>query len=104
VDFAVWSDDLPPWIGNPLAIELRRQLRGTADVNVAVGQLNQGMARGNMQWGMLIYLHSLIDVANAVVAPNIISISAEQFLESLRNTSFGDLVRQLRNQRVHGGC
>src|SRR5690606_5591431 len=103
-DLAVWSDDLSPWVGNPLAIELRLNLRGPADVNRAAGKLVQGMARGNMQWGLLIYLRSEVDVPSAVAVPNVIPISAEQFLESLRHTSFGDLIYQYRNQRVHGGC
>jgi hypothetical protein len=104
VDLAVWSDDLSPWVGNPLAIELRLWLRRGTDVNLAVRQLAQAMALGSMPWGLLIYLRSEIDVANAVAVPNIIAISAEQFLEALRDTGFGALVRRLRNQQVHGSC
>jgi hypothetical protein len=44
-----------------------------------------------------------IDVANAIAVPNILSISAENFLEALRTVGFGDIVLRLRNQLVHGG-
>ncbi len=42
-------------------------------------------------------------VEYAIAVPNILSISSEDFIERLRKTSFGELVRRLRNQRVHGG-
>ena len=35
-------------------------------------------------------------------APNILAISAEDFLRALEGSSFGELVRKLRNERVHG--
>src|SRR5262249_13502953 len=44
VDLAVWSDDLSPWVGNPLPIEVRLALKGKADVNAAVGHLMQALA------------------------------------------------------------
>ncbi len=103
VDLAVWSDDLSPWIGYPLAVALQRSLQGATAVAAAIAQLTQGMARGNMLWGLLIYLQSPLDVGSAVTAPNVLAVSAERFLEALRTLSFGDLVRQLRKQRVHGG-
>ena len=53
-------------------------------------------------WGMLIYLRSSVNVAKEVRLPNILTISAEELLTCLRDASFGDLVRRLRNQRVHG--
>lgn len=104
LDFAVWSDDLSPWVGNPLAIELRRTVRGASDVNAAVGRLTQAMTRGSMSWGLLIYLRSPIDVEAAITAPNIVSISAERFLDALRGTGFGELVRSLRSQRISENC
>jgi hypothetical protein len=43
-----------------------------------------------------------VNVAKEVRLPNILTISAEELLTCLRDASFGDLVRRLRNQRVHG--
>ncbi|HJT78731.1 MAG TPA: nucleoside 2-deoxyribosyltransferase [Gemmataceae bacterium] len=103
IDLAVWSEDLSPWVGNPLAVEFRRDIRNGADLNAVVGQFMRSMASADMPWGLLIYLRSPIDVNNAVAVPNVVAISAEGLLESLRTTGFGQLVRRLRNQRVHGG-
>jgi hypothetical protein len=101
VDLAVWADDLSPWVGNPLPIELRGTLRGTADVKAAVENLLRAMATGGMPWGLLIYLRADKQAAKVIPGLNVLCISAEEFLGALRNTSFGDLIRRLRNERVH---
>jgi hypothetical protein len=103
VDFVVWSDDLSPWVGNPVAIELRGNVRGGSDVRKGVGHLTEAMARGGIPWGLLIHGPATLDVWNTIAVPNVLSISAEDFLERLRTASFGEIVRQLRNQRVYGG-
>jgi hypothetical protein len=103
VDFVVWSEDLSPWVGNPIAIELRQKLRDGADVSAGVGHLTQAMGRRRIPWGLLIHGRSPLDVGNAIAVPNILSISAEDLVQRLRTMSFGELVRRLRNQRVHGG-
>jgi hypothetical protein len=104
VDLVVWSDDLSPWVGNPLAVAFHRELRRGGDVNAAVAQLLQGMAQGSMPSGLLIYLSSPIDVESAIVAPNVFSTSAEDLLGALRTTGFGALIRQLRIRRAHGAA
>lgn len=103
IDLAVWSDDLAPWIDNPLLIGLRPTLRTFAEVRGAVGQFVRAMAGGDRSWGLLIYLRADSDVIQALAVPNVLCLSAAEFLGALRGTSFGDLVRRLRNQRVHGG-
>jgi hypothetical protein len=103
VDFVVWSEDPSPWVGNPIAIELRQNVQGGADVSVGVGQLTQAMARRRIPWGLFIHNPTTLDVWNAIAVPNILAISTEDFIERLRTKSFAEVVRQLRNQRVHGG-
>lgn len=102
IDFVVWSEDLSPWVGNPLAVEIKQAINSAGDVHLAVGKLMQAMSQGAMPWGLFIYGTSRIDVAKAIAVPNILSISAENFLKALRTMGFSDVVRRLRNQRVHG--
>jgi hypothetical protein len=104
IDLAVWSDDLSPWVGNPIAIELRCELRSRIEVQADLAQMARVMERGDMPWGVLIYARSTTNLDNVPMVPNIILMSAQEFLESLRATSFGDLIRGIRNQRVHGGA
>jgi hypothetical protein len=103
VDFSVWSDDFSPWVGNPVAIEVKRIVGTGMDVSAAMGQMLHAMTRSGIPFGLLIYVKSRIDVSSAITVPNIAAISAEDFLEGLRTTPFGELVRHLRNKRVHGG-
>lgn len=102
VDMAVWSDDLQPWVGNPLPIEVRMQIKDSSDLNNCAMRLQRQMNKGSLSWGLLIYLHAKMDIATAWMMPNILSIQAEQFIEDLRTTGFGDVVRALRNTAVHG--
>jgi hypothetical protein len=102
LDLAVWSDDFIPWVGNPLAIELRRELHSGSDVSKATKRMAEQMLRGSFTFGLLIYLRSGVDVESMISSPLIAAISVKNLLEMLRTSSFGDIVRQLRNQRVHG--
>jgi hypothetical protein len=103
VDLAVWSDDLSPWVGNPVPIDLRLQL-GAGELKPVATRLARYLSGSGLLWGLLIYLRADGDVSRAEGVPNVIHLSAEQFLGALRGTSFGDLMRRLRNQRVHGNC
>jgi hypothetical protein len=103
IDFTVWSNDLSPWVGNPIAIEVQRVLSSRTEVMAILAEMRKAMERGDIPWGMLIYVRSATNLENLILAPNIILMSAQEFLESLRTTSFGDLIRRIRNQRVHGG-
>lgn len=103
VDLAVWSDDLLPWVDNPLPIELRMRVKDTTELGESAMRLLRQLTEGGMKWGLLIYRQADIDMVKAWMMPNLLSIRAEQFIEDLRIVGFGNLVRELRNQRVHGG-
>jgi hypothetical protein len=57
-----------------------------------------------MRWGLLIYNGPTLAPASVPCPPNVLLIQAEKFVESLRDIGFGDLIRRLRNERVHGGA
>jgi hypothetical protein len=101
-DFAVWSDDFEPWIGNPLLIEVRA---GMADLDQAlssVSRLLEERGRGTA-WGLLLCCCPEIGLnGKSVRESRIFVMPIRQFLTSLRDTSLGELVKELRNQRVHG--
>jgi hypothetical protein len=103
VDLVVWSDDLSPWVGNPLAVELVPRWRRGGDIAAKATPMMQAMARYGIPWGLLICGFSDLEVAAGPTLPNVIPVSLEHFLKGLRDTGFGDLVRMLRNRRVHGG-
>ncbi|MCI0461056.1 MAG: hypothetical protein L0Z62_29255 [Gemmataceae bacterium] len=102
-DFAIWSDDFEPWVGNPLLIEVRAQLRGPTEREAALAQLTSLLDRTHTGWALL--LHGGQEFGPQVEAaphPRVFVLTIEQFLESLREQSLGELLRRMRNRRVHG--
>jgi hypothetical protein len=102
VDLAVWSEDLEPWVNNPLLIEVKANIGSATAWEQAILNLLRMMGSTGVRWSLLIYLHSPMDPTHTIRAPNILAISAEDFLRALQDMSFGELVRKLRNERVHG--
>ena len=102
VDLAVWSEDLEPWVVNPLLIEVKANIDSRAAWEDIVLNLLRPMGSTGARWSLLIYLHSPLDPSQVIRAPNVLAISAVEFLSALQRMSFGELVRKLRNERVHG--
>ena len=103
IDIAVWSNDLDPWIRNPLLMEVKKYLPGKGELDTLVKRFADALGSGSLNWALVIY-GAAAPKAERVkhLHPHILLLSAEKFLESLRDTGFGDLVRKLRNERVHG--
>jgi TIR domain len=101
-DFAVWSDDFFPWVGNPVAIELKRELVPNMSTAFAIRHLHEAMTKAGFVFGILVYLNGSADFETSIPFPNVAAISIKDLLESLRTTSLGNFVRQIRNKRVHG--
>lgn len=104
VDFAVWSDVLEPFVGNPLLVEVKAKIRGKTEVTRTMKQLTSYVGSAGSRWALLLYgdspvLESQLDVKTF---PNVLVLSLRSLLENLRTRAFPELVRDLRNQRVHG--
>lgn len=102
-DFAIWSDELTRIGANPLIIEVKLALISHQSVVKETNQLMKYLSSSHSGLGLVIYGEgpSRKEYFYDIPAP-ILAISAEEFLEKLRNSGFGNVVRQLRNQRVHG--
>jgi hypothetical protein len=104
-DFAIWSDDLGAYVGNPLIIEVKHDLPGPNDVSRALAQLTNYLHAASAPWGLLIYdtgPEQTIVEAQASGAARVLVISTESLLTRLRTSSFVTIVRELRNKKVHG--
>ena len=99
-DLAIWSDALQPFVGNPLLVEIKTRLRGQRDVSNAAQQLGKYVAAGGGLWGLLLYGAGPGDLPS--LPPNILALQIETLFRRLRDESFDDIVRDLRNRRVHG--
>jgi hypothetical protein len=103
-DFAVWSDVLEPFVGNPLLIEVKARIRGKGEASLVMRQLSSYLGQSGARWALLLYGDGPDndEVAWPEVPSNVLLLSLRSLLESLRTRSFPEVVRDLRNQRVHG--
>jgi hypothetical protein len=102
-DLAIWSDELHSTVGNPFLIEVKRTLKSPKDVRAIVDQIAGYIGENKTSWVLLLYLEgpeALDDLSS--VPPNILTLKIESFVRMLRDKSFADIVRNLRNQKVHG--
>lgn len=104
-DIAVWSDALQPFVGNPLLIEVKSRFRGPNELRRAANQLFGAVATRGGSWGLLLYGEGPEDLAISQkgLPPTILVSSIGDLIEQLRFRSFAEVVRDLRNHRVHGG-
>lgn len=103
-DFAVWSDVLEPFVGNPLLVEVKARIRGRAEANRAVRQLTSYLGASGSRWALLLYGDGPDPDGQAWSGspPNVLVLSLRSLLEALRARAFPEVVRDLRNRRVHG--
>lgn len=104
-DFAVWSDVLEPFVGNPLLVEVKGRIRGKTEAKRAVKQLQLYISgAAGSRWALLLYGDGPDPQGPtwAETPPNVLVLSIRALLEALRTRAFPELVRDLRNRRVHG--
>jgi hypothetical protein len=102
-DLAVWSDVLEPFVGNPLLIEIKRKITDKKLAARTFKKLQSYLAASDTKWGMLLYLDGPPpdDPLWHACPQNILWMPMRQLLEALRNRAFPEIVRDLRNHRVH---
>jgi hypothetical protein len=97
-DLGVWADDLDAVAGNPLLIEVKNRISEHA-VRQVLLRLHQVPGA---RLGLLVHL----DAASPSEVPGlnypILAICLTELLERMRTRSFAQVVRDLRNEAVHG--
>jgi hypothetical protein len=103
VDLAVWSDVLEPFVGNPFLIEIKLRIRDKKSAETTLKQLNKVLGASSTRWALLIYGDgpAAEEAFWRNCPPNILILPARELLTSLRNRAFPEVVRDLRNRRVH---
>lgn len=103
-DFAVWSDVLEPFVGNPLLVEVKARILSRSDASRALKQLRSYLGASGSRWALLLYGEGAAPESKAWsdCPPNILALPLRSLLEALRTQAFPEVVRDLRNRRVHG--
>jgi len=102
IDFAVWSSDLEPTVTNPLLIECKSDLRNQSDVNEAIGRMFRALDAIHNGCGLVLYKEAGKVSTAAPRSLPVVFVSAEDFINGLRDTGLAEYVRKLRNAAVHG--
>ncbi len=98
-DLGVWSDDLDAIAGNPLLIEVKRALTANAVRQSLLALHSSPSAR----LGLIVLTEDDTRPSHDIgLAAPVLAIGLVDLLERLRRQSFAEIVRDLRNQSVHG--
>jgi hypothetical protein len=102
-DLAVWSDVLEPFVGNPFLIEIKRRVTDKHTALRAFNQLRSYLEASDIKWGILLYGEGPPpeDRLWRACPSNILLMPVRQLLEALGRRAFPEIVRDLRNRRVH---
>jgi len=99
-DLAIWSDELQPFVGNPLLIEIKTALATPMSAVRASEKLSKYVTSSGGMWGLLLYGIGPDKLGS--LPPNVLAMPIETLFLKLRTESFDQIVRELRNRRVHG--
>jgi hypothetical protein len=102
-DLAIWSDVLEPFVGNPLLVEVKLRIQTRETAAKFFGQLSSYLGASDTRWALLIYGEGPLqdDRFWEACPPHILLMPARSLLETLRTQTFPEIVRDLRNRRVH---
>lgn len=103
-DLMIWSDELGPWIGSPLIIEVKRTLRGEKGCDEAVQQVLSYLQLSQTRSALIVYVNKTSSVSNvlSLSPPNVFFLDIHELLNAMRTKSFARVMIDLRNRRVHG--
>ncbi len=97
-DIGVWSDDLDAIGGNPLLIQLKRHVSDNS-VRQSLSALHQ---TPGARVALVVSLDETAAVKAALLRWPVLWISLADLLRRMRDESFPEVIRDLRNRSVHG--
>ena len=93
---------MEPTVTNPLLIECKSSLRNQSDVNEAIGRMFRALEAIHNGCGLVLYKEAGKVSKAAPRSLPVVFVSAEEFLNGLRDTGLAEYVRKLRNAAFHG--
>lgn len=102
-DLAIWLDELEPLVGNPVVIEVRKNLRNSRELKQATEQVESYLRDSQARWALLVYQNGSDALMASVPAMlGIQYISAEALIDALERGALPAAVATYRNRFVHG--
>jgi hypothetical protein len=102
-DLGVWSVELAALVGNPFLIEVRRRLLSPGDAKLAGQQVSKYLSAVGGSWAMVVYGEGPPSGAydRDLSASQVLVLRADELITRMREDSFPEVVRRLRNRRAH---
>lgn len=119
-DLAIWADELDPWVGNPFLIEIKRQITSPEHMRELLNRISIYLQESNSRSALVLYVKGLTYAQYDLYGPrpylkgheydfdsknralsSVLFMEVRQLLEKLRDNSFGEIIRDLRNRGVH---
>jgi hypothetical protein len=100
-DFSIWSDALQNILGNPILIEIKRDISQATLQHLRVQITSSESLKVGNSW--LVFYVNLRDVQNVELrnSPKILFIDLHDFTRRLKTSSFNDTIKQIRNEIIH---
>jgi hypothetical protein len=102
VDFAVWSSDLEPTITNPLLIECKSGFLDQSRVNETIGRMFRALEAIHNGCGIVVCKEAGKVPKAAARSVRIVFVSAEDFINGLRDIGLAEYIRKLVSTAPHG--
>jgi hypothetical protein len=104
-DLALWSPNLRWLDANPLPVEIKQDIRGGDEARLIGELLQRRLALTPARWALLLYGSGPEgrSLEPALRAFAVLVMRVDELFEQLEADPFPEVIRRLRNERVHGG-
>ncbi|MBS1778724.1 MAG: toll/interleukin-1 receptor domain-containing protein [Bacteroidetes bacterium] len=100
-DFSIWSDELAQVLGNPIVIEVKKEINPTNLKNL-IAQLNT-LISSNPANAAIIFYDELrqIEEKDLPATPYLLFIAIPELVKTLEKGGFATAIKTIRNYKVH---
>jgi hypothetical protein len=102
-DLVVWIDELEPYFGNPILIEVKKQIISSKDARATIQQVLNYLSVSHLKL-VIVLATEISPSALEIIAsePDLYFFELPQILDRLQNESFSQIIGKERNARIHG--
>jgi nucleoside 2-deoxyribosyltransferase len=102
-DFCIWSDPLSNSLGNPILIEVKREIH-SRNLKLILSDFAKALDKTNAKTGIVFYDYLTNVDKNELInksSSRLLFIEIKEFLQTLNNVDFNQAIINTRNKTVH---
>ncbi len=102
-DYCIWSDSLTNTLGNPILIEVKREIH-SRNLKLIVSEFTKAIDNSNAKTGIVFYDYlTNVDRTELInkSSSQLFFIEIKEFLQTLNNVDFSQAIINTRNKTVH---